>query len=491
MRRTFIAVAVSSLALSGCAPPGDRALQAPAAPAIPRRAAPAKCNGTIACIKHVVVVIQENRSLDDIFGDPRGQLAGLQRHTVGAANCPGVLVDPQIALQPVKLEYPHDVNHSWASSLKSFDGGRMDGFCYDAFYYDPPTLPYAYVPDTPKEAGPYWAMAKNYVVADQMFPTEFGASFTAHLMLVAGNDDLVPGNDALVDFPSASPWGCDAPANTTSPYIRYTGFFRQYNNAGPFPCYTQFKTMADTLDAAGVSWKYYAPCVTPVGKCDLGGQLWSAFDAIKNVRYGADWAKVVSPPSTVLSDARNCSSRSCAFPSVAWVVPDIRDSDHASSPPNNSNRGPSWVASVVNTIHHNTYLWSSTAIVVVWDDYGGWSDLAVPPQPPEFHGNFKLGDFRGLGIRVPCLIVSPFTYGLSYHVVHTQYEFGSILKFVEQAFALPTLGTLAQGYTDGRAASIVNAFDFSVNPARGTDIPAPYPASAFIRETPSGVAPDD
>jgi phospholipase C len=481
-------LAAAALALAGCEASGGGATQARLVPA--RGARPATCDRTIKCIKHVVVIIQENRSLDDIFGDPSAHLAGLERHTTGIANCPSILEEPKIALQPVKLENPHDVNHSWASSLKSFDGGKMDGFCYDAFYYDSPSLPYAYVPDTPDEAGPYWDMAKKYVVADQMFPTEFGASFTGHLTLIAGNDDLVGGNNALVDFPSALPWGCDAPPSTVSPYIHYDGFNRLYESGGPFPCFTQFKTMADTLDAAGVSWKYYAPCVTPSGKCDPGGGLWSAFDAIQNVRNGADWANVVSPPSTVLSDAR-CASHSCTFPNVAWVVPDERNSDHAETRPYNSNKGPSWVASIVNAIHHNTTLWQSTAIVVVWDDYGGWSDLAVPPQSPRFGGKFAQGDFRGLGIRVPCLIISPFTYGRKSHVVHTQYEFGSILKFIEEAFGLPQLGTLQEGYTDGRATSLSNAFDFSLDPRRGTDILAPYSPGSFLNAPPSHIPPDE
>ena len=191
----FAAGGVAALLLVSCVPPGSAPLKNGFAPS--HRASGATC--TISCIQHVVVVIQENRSLDNLFGDPRGHVPGLRRHTTGIANCPSILVNPNIKLAAVKLEYPKDVNHSWASSLKSFDQGKMDGFCYDAFYYDPPSLPYAYVPDTPDEAGPYWQMASQYVIADQMFPTEFGASFTSHLMLVAGNDDLTAGNDALVD----------------------------------------------------------------------------------------------------------------------------------------------------------------------------------------------------------------------------------------------------------------------------------------------------
>jgi hypothetical protein len=91
---------------------------------------------------------------------------------------------------------------------------------------------------------------------------------------------------------------------------------------------------------------------------------------------------------------------------------------------------------------------------------------------------------------VPCLIISPFTYGRTNHVVHTQYEFGSILKFIEEAFKLPALGTLSDGYTDGRANSLSDAFNFSADPTRGADISAPYRASHFSQGGQSGVAPD-
>jgi hypothetical protein len=93
-----------------------------------------------------------------------------------------------------------------------------------------------------------------------------------------------------------------------------------------------------------------------------------------------------------------------------------------------------------------------------------------------------------LGIRVGCLIVSPY---VSPHVDHTVYEFGSILEFIEQTFKLPALGSLTAGYTDRRSASIVQSFDFSRRPAEFTAIPAPYPASFFLQHAPSLRPPDD
>jgi phospholipase C len=223
--------------------------------------------------------------------------------------------------------------------------------------------------------------------------------------------------------------------------------------------------MADTLDAAHVSWKYYAPSLG-----DNPGQIWSAFDAIKNVRYGPDWsAHVVSPPTQIFTDAA-----AGKLPAVSWVVPDYLWSDH---PYAGTDYGPSWVASVVNKIGTSPE-WKSTAIVVVWDDWGGFYDNAPPPQK----------DFRGLGIRVGCLIVSPY---VTAHVDHTQFEFGSILKFVEQAFHLPALGTAANGYTDARATSLALAFNFGASPRPFQKIASKYQASFFAAHGASKHVPDD
>ena len=234
-------------------------------------------------------------------------------------------------------------------------------------------------------------MAQQYTLADHMFPTEHGESFTAHLDLIAGTTNISP-TVAIANLPTGQPWGCDSPQGTTTWTVNEN---RVVQNNGPFPCFTQFQTMADSLDSAGVSWKYYAPYVTV-----NGGGLWSEFDAISSVRYGKDWANVISPENNILKDAMNGQ-----LASVSWVVPHGTDSDHPSW---TSDTGPSWVASIVNTIGKSP-LWTSTAVVVLWDDFGGWYDDVPPPQL----------DFVGLGIRVPCIIISP--YAKANYVSHTQY----------------------------------------------------------------------
>jgi phospholipase C len=337
----------------------------------------------------------------------------------------------------------------------------MDGFDKNSLDTGAPakTFPYAYL-ERPLVA-PYWAMAQQYTLADHLFPTMFGGSFTAHLDLIGGTANLSP-SISEVDYPTAQPWGCDAtPGTTTFTLSEQT---RTPIGNGPRPCFTQFRTMADTLDAGRISWKYYAPAVNGG---DIGGSLWTEFDAIDNVRYGPDWLTNFPAPTAVLADAK-----AGTLPNVAWVIPDFLDSDHAAS-----DTGPSWVSAVVNAIGQGPE-WKSTAVIVLWDDWGGWYDDVAPPQR----------DFRGLGIRVPAIVISPYS---KRGVSHTPYEFGSILKLVEQTFDLPTLGPTSMGYTDVRATSLIDAFDFTQAPIKFVKIPAKYSASYFLRRHPSMLPPDN
>ncbi|MGB8625967.1 MAG: alkaline phosphatase family protein, partial [Candidatus Cybelea sp.] len=178
--------------------------------------------------------------------------------------------------------------------------------------------------------------------------------------------------------------------------------------------------------------------------------------------------KIIAPQTKILHDPGNGD-----LASVSFVTPSLTDSDH---PPINgekgSDRGPSWVASVVNAIGESSY-WNSSAIIVVWDDWGGWYDNSKPPQL----------DYRGLGFRVPCLIISP--YAKIGYVDHTQYEFASILKFIEEVYGTGSIGPASQGYTDQRATSLDAAFDFNQAPRPFNAIPSKYPASHFLHEPPS------
>jgi phospholipase C len=411
-------------------------------------------------IKHIVVIVQENRSFENIFaGWP-----GADAPTYGYLH-----TGKRVALHSMTYAddcvhiggYQYcDIGHLWQQALLGWDNGKMNGFDengYGAYGTGPPVHehPYAYLDHA--EIAPYRALASQYVLADHMFPTEFGTSFTAHQDLIAGTT-RVDAAHSLVNVPLPSPpWGCSAYQGTKTPLVDRK---RRVNNNGPFPCLDYYPTLADTLDAAGVSWKYYAP---PLG--NPAGGVWSAFSAIKDVYEGPDWKRdIISPETKVFDDVEKGQ-----LPSVAWVIPDFKWSDHPSTP---SNWGPSWVADVVDEIGKSS-AWQSTAIILLWDDWGGWFDSAPPPQL----------DYVGLGLRVPCIIISP--YVKKGALSHTQYEYGSILKFMEETFKLKSLGS-----TDVRATTIVDAFDFTQKPRAFVAIPTQHPPSFFRKQHPSGQPPD-
>jgi phospholipase C len=410
-------------------------------------------------IKHVVVIVQENRSFENIFAGWPGADAPMygELHTGKQVELHAMTYADDCA--KIKGYTFCDIGHMWHQALQSWNKGKMNDFDlngYGTFGTGPHvgTHTYAYLDHA--EIAPYRAMASQYVLADHMFPTEFGTSFTAHQDLIAGTA-RIDNTHSLVNVPiPAPPWGCDAGPGTKTVLVDTK---RKLSKNGPFPCLDTYPTLADTLDAKHVSWKYYAPPLTV-----FAGSVWTAFSAIKDVYYGSDWKNVITPETAVFDDAK-----AGTLPSVAWVIPDFLWSDH---PLTTSNWGPSWVADAVNEIGKSND-WPSTAIIVMWDDWGGWYDNAPPPQL----------DYVGLGLRVPCIVISP--YARKGHVSHMRYEFGSILKLIEQAFGLRSLGS-----SDVRANSLVDAFDFTQKARAFVPIPTKHPPSFFVRQPPSLKVPD-
>jgi phospholipase C len=154
---------------------------------------------------------------------------------------------------------------------------------------------------------------------------------------------------------------------------------------------------------------------------------------------------------------------------VCWITPDAVNSDH---PQEKSDTGPSWVAAVVNAIGKSKY-WNSSAIVVLWDDTGGYFDHVTPP----FYDTQG-----GLGFRFPMLIISPYVKA---HVEHTQYETTSVLRFIEDNWGLKAVG---QG--DARATGLENAFNYNQTPRPFQTIAPKYSQSFFLNQKPSGIPPD-
>lgn len=436
-RATAAAALAAALLLSACAGSGAH----PATLALP----PAKPGKHFT---HVVIVVQENRTFDNLFAT----FPGADGTKIGKTH------DGTRALYAANLESPISPNNGYLYWLEDYNFGKMNGFDQVPIGQTPGTYVYQYV--DPAQIAPYWSLAKQYVLADHLFQTEGSGSFTAHQDLIAGGTAVDP-THSLIDFPSLPPWGCDSPSGTVTTLITKQNGYE--GDQGPFPCLT-YRTLRDLLDARGVSWRYYTP---EFGK-SFGGDLWNAFDAIKAVRHGSEWGRnVVWPETQIFKDIAAGS-----LPAVSWVIPDFANSDH---PADSSDTGPSWVAQVVNAIGESP-AWDTTAILVVWDDWGGWYDHVPPPGPRSF---------GGLGFRVPLIAISP--YAKRGYVSHAQYEFGSIVKFVENNWGLPRLGT-----TDVRAADFTgDFFDFAQSPRTFVPIQAKYSRAFFERQRPSNHPVDD
>jgi len=402
-------------------------------------------------IQHVVVIMQENRSPDNLFhGLPGADIANTGLNSKGQV----------ITLGQIPLVSHYGPDHRYPSFAAMYDNGKMDGAdkisvrCGPNPHQvicPPPNPQFKYV--NPADVQPYFLMAEQYVFGDRMFATHQGPSFEAHQYLISGTSAPAnPSNYLAADNPLGIPnanWntGCTSPPQEYVPLIDFQG----HEIYQAFPCFTH-PTLIDLLDAGGITWRYYAP---------TANSLWTGPNAISTIRNGPDWANVILNPSQVLTDVTNGQ-----LASVSWVIPDSQESDH---PNGNDGSGPSWVASIVNTIGSSPY-WSTTAIFITWDEWGGWYDHVAPPTP--FYHSYELG------FRVPLIVVSP--YAKQGYVSHTQHDFGSILKFTEEVFGLGLIN--GQEYADARADDLSDCFNFNRKPRQFHAIPAKLPTNYFIHK---------
>jgi phospholipase C len=411
-------------------------------------------------IQHVVIIVQENRSFNNLFyAYPGARTRKYGFNTSGT----------KIALQPIPLETTWDIDHSSYSFFAACNGTgsipgtncQMNGFDNEYFgcgHSGQPACPnanppYSYVPHS--ETQPYFNMAKQYVLADEMYASNFDASsFISHQYIIAGQAE------SAVNYPSSA-WGCpggpsDVIGEVSPPRNAPDG---QYKTVCWDPT-----TLGDELDGAGIPWAFYTATING----NLG--IWSAYQAINHIYQngnGPDWKNdVITPQTQIFSDISNGKLRA-----VNWVTPTWQNSDHAGS---GSKTGPSWVTSLVDAIGQSQY-WNSTAIFIMWDDYGGWYDPAAP----------KYVDYDGLGLRIPLLIIS--AYAKQGYVSHIHYEHGSILKFTEDQFGLGRLSA-----SDKRANSPeTDAFDFSQPPRKFVPFAAPYDKNFFLHQPTNHHIPDE
>ncbi|MFY9665342.1 MAG: alkaline phosphatase family protein [Candidatus Cybelea sp.] len=391
-------------------------------------------------IAHVVIIFQENRSTDDLFNGFPG--ADTVRSGLTSSG-------RRIALRPVRMTAPYDLDHTHAGFETEYAGGKMNGFdrensgCVGAIVCSPADVrAYGFVPHD--QIKPYFAMAMQYAFADHMFQTNQGPSFPAHQYIVSGTSSITDRSSLRAAENTSPPGGgCDSRPGTLVALIAESGD----ESRQIYPCFDRISLM-ELLDKKSLSWRYY--------QASPGAGVWNGPDAVLHVWESGEFSRnVVTPPSQVLTDIAGGK-----LADVVWVTPTMLASDHAQS---TNGSGPSWVAAVVNAIGESRY-WNDTAIFVTWDDWGGWYDHLSPPQYNSYE----------LGFRVPLIVISP--YAKNHYVSHARHEFGSILKFTEKIFGLPSLHT-----TDVRSDDLFDCFDFSKPPTKFKKIPADHPPSYFFK----------
>jgi phospholipase C len=365
-------------------------------------------------IQHVVFIVKENRSFDEYFG----QFPGANGTRSGKLSNGEI-----IPLSHTPDQVPHDIGHDWFSGIEVIDGGKMDLF--DTNYGGNLGDYLAFTQMGQQDIPNYWTYAQKFVLADAMFSSLHGPSLPNHLYTIAGQSNNVVSVPNETD-PTSKGWGCDSVSPITVQFLQSDGSL-----VAGVPCF-DIQTLGDILDAHLISWKAYS------GLYGMSGYQWNVYNNIKHIRYGPDWSTRIADQAQFDNDARSGN-----LPTVAWLTAPNETTEH---PDFSTCYGENWTVDKVNSIMQGPD-WNSTAIFVTWDDFGGFYDHVAPPQIDRF----------GLGPRVPLLIISP--YAKAGTTVHTQYEFSSVLKFIETRFALPTLGT-----RDVTANDMTDAFDFTQNP---------------------------
>ncbi|HKU81295.1 MAG TPA: alkaline phosphatase family protein [Candidatus Tumulicola sp.] len=402
-------------------------------------------------IQHVVFIVQENRSFDNLFqGYPGADTRSYGKNSKGQT----------ITLQAVSLADQYVIDHSHKAMFSACNAPagdlpgthcRMNGFNREDSFNGPKNPEYVYVPHT--ESKPYFDMAHEWVLADRMFQSQLDESFVAHQYVIAAQAQQ------SVDLPAGA-WGCGGnPSYDLVAVLSQKRTVKGYQRA----CF-DYQTLGDELDAANLPWRFYTSKFN--SPSSGSGSYWSGYQAVKHIYDGPDWQKdIVTPQSTFITDVGNGK-----LASFTWITPTCPNSDHVNC---GGGYGPSWVASLVNAVGESKF-WNTTAIFVIWDDWGGLYDHVRPPYK----------DFDGLGFRIPMLVISP--YAKENYVSHVQYETASVLRFAEDLFGL---GQLAAA--DRRATSpAADCFDFQQAPRAFVPIKAPKDKSFFLHQKPDLRAPD-
>jgi len=439
----------------------------PATTTSPATAPPASSPASLAGIhkiQHVIVIMQENRSFDSYFGTYPGA-DGIPMQNGVPTVCVtdpanGRCVKPYLDHQDVNGGGPHEAVNSTAD----VDGGKMDGFLAQAekgargcLGATNPACTNSTVPDvlgyhSQSDIPNYWSYAQHFVLQDHLFESVHSWSFPSHLFLISGWSATCSQPD--------DPMSCQSQVDPRQPTAK-----------DPTPY--AWTDLTYLLNKNEVSWAWYLDRgAQPVQSTTAGDggdvpKIWNVLPGFNDVHQDQQLGNIQQ-----LSDYYT-AAKNGSLPSVSWILPNDADSEH---PPALVSTGQSYVTSVINAAMRSPD-WDSTAIFVTWDDWGGFYDHVVPPAE----------DQLGYGIRVPGLLISP--YSRVGYIDHQTLSFDAYLKFIEDDFLG---GQRLNPQTDGRPdprpvvredvpqlGNLVNDFNFDQSPLKPMMLPV-YPRTTLI-----------
>jgi phospholipase C len=378
-------------------------------------------------IKHVVVVMQENRSFDSYFGTYPGADGYPRNPDGGIAVCVpsparGGCLGPYHDARDVNGGGPH----GHADAVADVNGGAMDGFLVQAEKArlgggcsdpnDPECLTASerdvmgYHDD--REIPNYWTYARDFVLQDHMFEPNSSWSLPAHLFTVSLWSAVCDDDDP------------DSCTNN----VGHPGDPPDFNTAqhpGNKPPTYAWTDLTYLLHRAHVSWRYYVAkgnepdcandalitCPRVAQSASTPG-IWNPLPYFTTVRDDDQLKNIVSVHHFLTS------AQDGTLPAVSWVIPSEAVSEH---PRSQVSAGQSYVTGLVNAVMSGPD-WKSTAIFLTWDDWGGFYDHVAPPTVDE----------NGYGLRVPGLVISP--YARRGYVDHQVLSFDAYAKFIEDRF---------------------------------------------------------
>jgi phospholipase C len=454
MRKISSSRAALLLAFVGCG--SSTAVDAPrATPDGPAISMPDAPGVAAQKIKHVVIIMQENRSFDHYFGT----FPGAEGIPMDKDGVPTVCVqDPRsgTCVKPFHLTTDRNIGgpHGSKNATNDIDGGKMDGFIAEAEAAkqgcadpnDPDcvngTILDAMGYHTDAEIPNYWTYAKSFVLQDHLFQSNASWSQPMHLYLVsAWAATCMVANDPLTCHTDI-----DQPGGP--------------KNRKEYP----WTDITYLLHRANIGWRYYLgegttphcgddpdDCV-PTPQTASVPNIWNPLPFFDTVLENGQLANVV-PYDQFYTDVALHQ-----LPAVAWIAPAGIVSEH---PPSLVSDGQAYVTALVNTIMKSD-LWGSTVIFVSWDDWGGFYDHVVPPKV----------DGAGYGLRVPGLVISPFAR--RGYIDHQVLSFDAYLKFIEDVFlGGQRIDPMNDGRPDSRPnvrenapalGDLMNDFDFNQAP---------------------------